>query len=315
MSRLWLKTKLTGRYFLNRWRDNPVHAAVEVTKRCNAHCQFCDYWQTRQETPLDDYSEVVRRLGVLYVSITGGEPLMRKDLEAIIRRIKERNIVYIGVITNGWLLDVERAQRLIDAGLDQLAVSLDFPDRRHDEFRGLPGLFARVSELLPRLARMDFDVVTLNTVIMKDNVDDILPLAELARRWGVRISLSAYNRYKSSNGHLWMGAEHQEKVRHLVDGIMAFKDRYGNVRNSDYYLRHLPRYFTEQQIGGCQAGRKWVQVTPEGKIKACSEMPEVCDHTEYDKELFAPVTCQRCWYSCRGESQAPVDWKRYKEFF
>lgn len=315
MSRLLLKTKLTAKYFRNKFTKQPLHAGIEVTKRCNAHCKFCDYWKTEKEEPLSDYSEIVARLGVMYVSITGGEPLLRKDLEEVIKKIKQKNSVYIGLITNGWLLTVERAKKLLAAGVDQLAVSLDFPDNRHDDFRGLPGLFARISKIMPEIGKLGFDNVILNTVIMRDNLDDIVNIAELARSWGIKVSYSAYDSGKSSNGHLWIDSQHQKKLENIIEEVLKQKSLYGNVRSSDYYLKQIPRYFSKNEIGGCQAGRKWVQVTPEGKLKPCSELEIVCDHSEYKRSLFKKVDCQRCWYNCRGEAQAPLDMKRYREFF
>ena len=314
MSRAWLKAKLTVKYFRNKLRGMPVHAAVEVTKRCNARCRFCDYWKTGHESALSDYSEIVRRIGPVYVSITGGEPLLRRDLEGVISSIKRKNTVYVGMVTNGWLLTEERAASLLDAGVDQLAVSLDFPDERHDEFRGLRGLFGRIKSVVPRLSGMGFDRVVLNTVIMRENLDDLLSLARLATEWGVYISYSAYDAGKNDSSGLWIESGMMDRLRSAVAGIIEHKRRFGNVRSSVYYLERVPEYFEGARITGCPAGRAWVQVTPEGMIKPCSELEPVCRWDEYDPSLFGRVGCTRCWYSCRGEAQAPLDWRRYKEF-
>ncbi len=315
LSRLWLKSKLTVKYFRDKLSGRPVHAALEVTKRCNARCKFCDYWKTREENALSDYSEIIERIGPIYVSITGGEPLLRKDLEEVISLIKERNTVYIGMVTNGWLLTEERAKALLDAGVDQIAVSLDFPDERHDEFRGLPGLFDRIKKIVPVLSHMGFDRVVLNTVIMRENLKDVLLLAKLALDWGVYISYSAYDAGKNKSDGLWIDGDMINDLKNVISDILEHKRKYKNVRSSDYYLRLVPRYFESADIPGCPAGRAWVQITPEGMIKPCSELDPVCRWDEYHPSKFKPVECTRCWYSCRGEAQAPLDWKRYREFF
>ena len=113
-------------------------ANLEVTLRCNLRCNFCNYWQnSNDETRLKDYSPIVRHLNPLHLTITGGEPLLRNDLESVIERIHDNtDFVYMNLITNGSLLTVERALSLWNAGLNQLSVSLDFPDARHDENRG-----------------------------------------------------------------------------------------------------------------------------------------------------------------------------------
>ena len=53
---------------------------MEVTKLCNARCDFCDYWQTRNEERLKDYSDLIRKIDPLVVMVTGGEPMLRKDI-------------------------------------------------------------------------------------------------------------------------------------------------------------------------------------------------------------------------------------------
>ena len=67
----------------------------------------------------------------------------------------------------------ERYLELREAGVDQFSVSLDFPDDRHDVFRGLPGLYDHISDLIPRCARHGYDNIVLNSCITSENVDEI----------------------------------------------------------------------------------------------------------------------------------------------
>ncbi|MFQ5846304.1 MAG: radical SAM protein [Candidatus Methylomirabilales bacterium] len=62
---------------------------LEVTKSCNARCDCCDSWKTMDETRITDYLPIIKKFGPMYINITGGEPLLRKDLPAIVRRIKD----------------------------------------------------------------------------------------------------------------------------------------------------------------------------------------------------------------------------------
>jgi len=61
---------------------------LEVTKRCNARCNFCDYWKEGTSSELQDYVPVVRKLKPLSVSLTGGEPLLRQDLAQVIASLR-----------------------------------------------------------------------------------------------------------------------------------------------------------------------------------------------------------------------------------
>ena len=72
-------------------------------------------------------------------------------------------------------------------------VSLDFPDDRHDDFRGHPGLYEHLNEIIPRCAAHGFDDIVLNTCITSANVDEINGAADKAQKWGVNICYSAYS--------------------------------------------------------------------------------------------------------------------------
>jgi len=80
---------------------------LEITKLCNAKCDFCDYWQTRHEERITDYRPVIRKINPLITVITGGEPMIRKDLPDIVRQIKECSIfIFTSMVTKGDLLNV-----------------------------------------------------------------------------------------------------------------------------------------------------------------------------------------------------------------
>lgn len=123
----------------------PKLVNLEVTKKCNARCDFCDYWQTQHEERLDDYSDLIKKINPLVVMVTGGEPMLRKDIVDIIKQIKSASyFTYTGIITKGDLLNLEKAKSLYDAGIDQIAISLDFLGDRHSDNRGVNGLWDHV---------------------------------------------------------------------------------------------------------------------------------------------------------------------------
>ena len=121
----------------------PVLVHFEVTLRCNAKCGFCDYWKTdpaEKDRELASFADAARRFDPMLVCFTGGEPLMRRDLEAIVSAVDRAiHTKYVTLITHGAMLTPERAKSLWDAGVNQLSISLDYLDDRHDEARGIPG--------------------------------------------------------------------------------------------------------------------------------------------------------------------------------
>jgi MoaA/NifB/PqqE/SkfB family radical SAM enzyme len=287
---------------------------IEVTKRCNARCEFCDYWREPPGPELADYAPVVRRFDPLVVTFSGGEPLVRRDFPEVVRRVRAADPhVYLSMVTNGAVLSLERARELRDAGIDQLSISLDYPDERHDAARGIPGLAARIRGLLGPLAGVGFDAVSLNTVLKDDNLDRVPAIIELARANGVQVGFSAFCQLKAGRADLLVSEANRGRLRDTVRLIKEAKRAHRITRSSDYYLDRVEEYFAGASIPGCEAGIRWLQVTPGGEVKPCSELPAVGGWQDYDPRRARPVSCTSCWYSCRGEAQAPVSFSRVRD--
>lgn len=129
-------------------RRGPVYLVHALTARCNARCGFCA-WSPEFYDPRDQLStEAIEALytdaraaGFVGVSIWGGEPLLHRDFERIAKHAKHVGLL-TNMVTNGYLL-----QRKMDAVLshvDRLCISVDHPSERHDELRGVAGLFERI---------------------------------------------------------------------------------------------------------------------------------------------------------------------------
>ena len=176
-------------------RFGRAHRALRlsVTDRCNLRCRYCmpaaglEWLASDQVLSDDELVELVTLLagaGVSELRVTGGEPLVRPDLAALIARLKAvRGIEEITLTTNGVLLPAQLPD-LVEAGLDRVNVSIDSLDpdrfeeitRRRDLDRALAGLEAL--ERYPRLRPIKVNAVALRGV----SEPDVLPLAALARR-------------------------------------------------------------------------------------------------------------------------------------
>jgi len=307
------KTGMLLKYIWTKFKRRPIFLNLEVTKRCNARCKHCDYWKGPHESELKDYVPLVQKINPLIISFTGGEPLVRKDIFDLIQNIKEKGgLLYLTMVTNGALLNLEKAMKLRKAGIDQLSISLDFLDERHDQNRGIKGLYAHLSNLMPGLSQIGFDYVALNTVIMENNLDQITQIAEQAWRWGVKVSYSSYYSMKNNDGSLSVHYENLKKLKKMVAQLIQYKSSLDNITNSTYYLERIPAYFERGEINGCLAGQRWLQVTPDGYLKPCSELPPI-GHFEDFPLPREKVSCASCWYSCRGEAQAPLSLRRLAE--
>lgn len=169
---------------------------VSVTDRCNIRCRYCMpldvTFKPREELlRFEEISRVVAvaaGLGVRSVRLTGGEPLVRRDLEQLVERlVRIEGIDEVALTTNGLLLE-QQAARLAAAGLTRINVSLD--SLREETFReiarsdGLPQVLAGLAEA----KRVGLRGIRLNAVSIKGLSEaDIVPLARFARREGFHL--------------------------------------------------------------------------------------------------------------------------------
>src|SRR5271157_3964082 len=108
--------------------SHPILAQVVPMRRCNLDCAYCnEYDKVSYPVPLDVMLRRIDRLadlGTTIITLSGGEPTLHPDLDAIVERIRERGAIAT-IITNGYLLTADRIKRLNRAGLDYLQISVD----------------------------------------------------------------------------------------------------------------------------------------------------------------------------------------------
>ncbi len=287
---------------------------LEVTKLCNASCDFCPCWEIKDYPQLADYGPVIEKFKPIVLSLNGGEPLLRKDLIDIVDQVRP-HCTYLTLITHGQLLTEERFRELWEHGVDQVSISRNYSDGRHDEERKLPGLTAHFGKLLPRLAGQGFDNIAFNTVIMDRNLDQIIPLARQAHEWGVKISFSSYTSLKNDNPEYRVREDQLKRLEEVIAQLLEMKRTHRHILTADYYLKKIPYFFRHGFVEDCRAGLNFIQMTPDGYIKRCSEMPVMMHWTEYEPaRVEQPNPCNVCWLSCRGETETPITPSRLWEF-
>ncbi|MCZ7626374.1 MAG: GTP 3',8-cyclase MoaA [Candidatus Methylomirabilota bacterium] len=175
---------------------------LSVTDRCNLRCQYCmpeaEYvWLPRKEIlTLEEASRLVdifTELGVTKVRLTGGEPLVRRDLAALVRMIaRNPRIEDLAITTNGLLL-AEAAQALYDAGLHRVTVSLD--TLRPDRFTALTrkDSHAQVLKGIRTAQQVGFTGLKIDSVIMRGfNEDELIDLLEFGKSIGAEVRFIEY---------------------------------------------------------------------------------------------------------------------------
>lgn len=307
--RPWHVPIFLGKYAWLRARNRPVLLNFEVTMRCNAKCGFCDYWKTPAEakhSEMSDFAEIARRFSPMLVTFTGGEPTLRKDLEEIVASVRKAvRYTYVQMITHGAMLSLDRAKSLWDAGVDQFNISLDYLDERHDVARGIPGLSAKILDLVPRMKDAGIGSVRFNTVIKNDNLDQVMPIVERAAALGGGVNFSLYTDFKNGNGDYLLGDTQQRELEKVVQQLLAYKHRKrGVITNSDYYLEQIPRYVRGEMTEPCRSGSTTIHIDPQGLVRRCPDFKP--DGRWQDYKGYEPINCNACFYACRGEAQAPL---------
>jgi MoaA/NifB/PqqE/SkfB family radical SAM enzyme len=294
----------------------PVLVNFEVTMRCNARCGFCDYWKTdpsAKSSEIKSFADAARFFNPMVITFTGGEPTLRSDLEDLVAGVNAAiSYKYMTLLTHGGMLSPERARSLWKAGINQFNISLDFLDERHDQARGIPGLSAKIMRTIPRMREIGITGIRFNTVIKRDNLDQLMPIVRRARELGCGVNFSCYTDAKNGNTDGLIERERTRDLEEAVREILAFKKKTrGIITNSDHYLEQIPRYVRGEITEPCRSGMRTIHIDPLGRVKRCPDFPTDFHWTEFRK--YEPIDCNACFYACRGEAQAPLRLSRIRD--
>lgn len=318
--------RIIGRGSLNWIARRPIVVSFEVTDSCTCWCKHCDHGgprDTSKNLKPPDYRRYMEALRPCVVQVSGGEPLMRKDLVEIVRSIHGGSRLPYTILVSNWsLMTEEKYLALREAGIYQFSVSLDFPDERHDEFRRHPGLYKRLSQLMPRLAALGHDDIVLNCCITSENLGEINALADKAREWGVNLCYSAYSARRTGCRDLFLTSPEQvARLHRELDRVEARRDSTNWIVNSPSTLAATRRYFENGGAPGCKAGLRFLVVTADGALQPCSMQFKRYGLEEQDRmvrEFTCTNDCDQCYVSIRSylDKSFPVLLKEnVSEFF
>ena len=247
--------KIVGRALAARQTADgrPFMLGHLITNRCPCSCASC-LWKDNdcQDVPYEqvcDFYRQAKEEGFVATAISGGEPFLRKDLGDIVRFIKEEADMSILLFTTGWFLEARMDEVL--PHISMLVVSVDSATAaRHDEIRGLNGLFDRLVRGV-KLARERYPElpIQLNCCVQKGVAEEVDPLIELARELDVRISFDVITEYRNGDGkpqvETGVGmplAELQELAGKLLEKKRSGAPIVNSELYFDYFARGRPGY-------------------------------------------------------------------------
>ena len=241
---------------------HPLLAHIIPIRRCNLSCTYCNEF--------DDFSkpvpteEMFRRvdclgdMGTSVITISGGEPLLHPDLDAIIGRIR-RNGIIAGLITNGYLLTADRIERLNRAGLEALQISIDNVQPDEVSKKSLKVLDKKI-ELLAEHAEFQ---VNINSVLGSGvrNPEDALKVAHRALQLGFSSTVGIIH---DGNGQLQpLGSREQA----IFEEIMSLPKRSFTRVNRFQYNIAAGR----ENHWRCRAGSRYLYICEDGLVHYCSQ--------------------------------------------
>lgn len=300
--------RIIARGSLNWPAGRPIVVSFEVTDACTCYCKHCDHGGPRDESrnlKPADYKRYMEVLRPCVVQVSGGEPLMRSDVVEIVRSIKNgAGIPYLILVSNWTHMTEKKYKELVAAGVDQFSVSLDFPDDRHDTFRGYPGLYAHLCEIVPKLAKLGHDNIVLNSCITSENLPEINRLADKAREWGVNICYSSYSAKRTGCRDYSLTSPEQIKLLNSeLDRVESRRDETNWVVNATTTLDETRKFFENGGMPGCKAGHRFLVVTSDGWLQPCSMVFKKFKLEEHDRmvrEFTNTNTCDECYVSVRS---------------
>src|SRR2546421_6579538 len=259
---------------------------VSLTDRCNFRCFYClphgeppvaPKEQMLSYEEIEYVSEIFVSLGIEKIRLTGGEPMMRRDIETVIRKLSalKPRLHDLALTTNGYFLP-DRAEELRDAGLDRITISLD--SLKRDVFRRMTGVdvLDRVLEGIEAAERAGLKPIKINAVIVRGhNEDEVADFARFAREHDVWMRFIEFMPLDS--GHEWSremvvsGREIRERIEERFPLVPAQAKRGSETSARWRFADGAPGEIgiiapvTEAFCGACSR----IRLTADGQIRTC----------------------------------------------
>jgi MoaA/NifB/PqqE/SkfB family radical SAM enzyme len=288
-----LAWRLPAYWLSRRWgwpRPWPMNLTLSLTYRCNSRCATCNVWRREaEELTLAEWDRVLRSLGraPYWVTVSGGEPLLREDAVEIIRLACEYcRPAILNIPTNGLLPErIVHSVGEVTAACPRTRVvvnlSLDGWGEDHDHIRGVPGNFERVMETYRRLRALEAPNLTLgiHTVVSRFNAQAVPALHTRVRE---ELAPDSYVT-EIAEERVELGtvgadiAPTPDMYEETIEQVMALQSRYppSGLGGAAWafrrrYYRLVQRWLRERrQVVPCYAGWASAQISPEGNVWFC----------------------------------------------
>jgi len=261
----------------------PSLISWNLTKKCNLRCPHCYMEAGRKaedELTTEECLELIgemKALGTEMLILTGGEPLLRKDIYEIARYASDQRI-WVVMGTNGVLITDRVAEKMVACGVKGVGISIDSLDpAKHNSFRGGPDAWEYSVKALD-ICRAHGLEVLVQTTIMDMNYAEVPRLIEFAREKGAW-SFNLYFLVQTGRGQE-MNDLSAEGTEEMLSYLVGVQDQHKPMLVRSKCAPHFKRISYERGLGGlesggCMAGSEYCRITPEGNVTPCPYMTVV----------------------------------------
>lgn len=280
----------------------PLWLLAELTYACPLQCPYCsnplELGRRRDELDTETWLRVLREardMGATQLGFSGGEPLVRQDLETLVEEARRLGF-YTNLITSSVGMDDARVERLRAAGLDHIQISFQASDEELNDLLAGTSAFEHKKAMARAVKRAGFPMV-LNFVLHRDNIgrmDDILQLAHALEADYVELANTQYYGWALHNRERLLPT--REQLNQAESTARAWRERVGE-RMKIYYV--VPDYY-EDRPKACMNGwgKVFLSIAPDGTALPCQaarqieglEFPNVRDaglrHIWFESDAF-----------------------------
>jgi len=290
-------------FFLrNLFFRQPIYANILLTHRCNLRCFYCNTWKARvPELGFNEWKKILdklRRLGVIYVGFTGGEPLLHPDVFKILNYAVEKGFI-VGITSNG-TLPLEKYERLIETGVHRISISLDGLKESLPHFKSSKKILETVKFLKENKKRGQ--LIEVQSVISDLNKGLIEDVIKSCMRLGVSWVFQLVS-YCSEEMKGYLKAE--SSYAKSLTFRFCLKNYFFSSNTLSYTIKSY-LYTKKHKKLGCKAGVNFIAIDSNGNLCACQDF---CFATNFlntslkEKEIkdkFKEVRrgCKGCTYIC-----------------
>lgn len=314
------------------FKKNPFYVQFALSNSCNLTCKMCRAIESRRnegELGIDEIEELARilsRIKVVFLVLTGGEPLSRKDLAEIVN-IFTKNKIAVRLQTNGIGITKEKIDALMKAGLKNVTVSLGslIPEKQ-DLITGKEGSYYEImkgislfSQHLPKTGSF----CGINILVTKRNLAEIVSLVRFTSEIGFYASLIPVHLTEDLSEYIVRGSDKSfafdeddyEEIDRVYAELIDLKRKGFRIYNSYRFLKESPDFLKHQRIHwNCHSPYLYFAISPSGNFLPCVDIKmnePMLGNGDFVKRYYSNEfrekvrrvveDCEGCMYACWPE--------------